>query len=154
MINPEYGRPPERDPAKIEMWKFCRDLQDAIAMAAQLHTEYSEELKDRAKTAAVSLIHQSYNNQLPYSFRITLPQGLTESPILEGREYSHISENTEVEQLNPETFIATEIREIRPDQIEFMDFNTKKWLVVFGHEMEIEPVFPDESSDGFPEATV
>jgi hypothetical protein len=126
-------RRPDEDRVMKEAREFCQDIKQALELAARRKEEDSEELRRMADQAAVSVIHHSMFDSLPYHLLVSLPDD-TEA---------HISRNWTILDDKPKTFIATDVRAISPQQVEFHHNPTDNWLIVFGHNMDIEPVFPD-----------
>lgn len=131
MSNPEIFKGPENDPNKEIMQKFCEDFKHAVNLATQLKERYSEELERAATTAAVALYHQSFQAQLPYPLRVTVGEGIN----------AHSSQHNVPIEDGLTTFVATDLRRIDSEEVVFRDFPHGLWYVVFGHDMEIEPVF-------------
>jgi len=134
MTNYNVFRMSDEERTMKEALKFCGDVKEALELAAQRNIEDSEELKRAAEQAAVSVIHRSMFDSLPYDLLVSLPENIP----------AHISRNWTILDDKPKTFIATDVRAISPQQVEFHHNPTDNWLIVFGHDINIEPVFPDK----------
>lgn len=128
-------------PSKLEKKarQFCRDIQRALELFKQLKdpATYSEELRKQAFGAAESLVHGSVFGVLPFRLLVTVPEGV----------YAHISRNMDILDEHPTQFEANEVRRLDTERIEFHDSqpqtpNSDKWLVVYGHNVQVVPILP------------
>lgn len=132
---------PEQDPIKNEAYEFCDALRHAIGIAAAFQREPSHDnwlrLEEAQKYIGELSPRPHWGHKPEFQLKIT-PRGDIQS---------HISRNMEVIRDNPGPTIVDAVDAIRTDEVVFYIHEEEKYLVIFGHEMEIEPVFSDEGSE-------
>jgi len=124
----------EKDPRYEEALRYCQELKDALELAKKLNgsDEPSDNQIRQAQAAAESVIHQGVFGGLPFRLNISIPEGVK----------AEISKSWEIIDAEPHHFEATEVRYIGKDQVDFHDGESDHWLVVYGHTLEIIPLFP------------
>lgn len=139
--SPEYNSASGETPLEREAREFCDALRLAISIAADFRRDRSDDNRERLEAAQESIGRLSPRPQWghPPAFRLKI------TPI--GEVDSHISKGMEILRDNPGPTIVDVVDAIREDEVVFYSQDDETYMVIFGHEMEIEPVIPDKSSE-------
>lgn len=125
---------PDEEKKKEAMQQFCDDFYAALDLVIELKNNYSDELNDRAKEWNSSLYMRSFQGGLFYPLKVTIGKDIT----------AHSSEYNQIIEEGLRDFTTTDLREVAVDKVVFFNFPHGPWHVVFGHDIQIEPIYDSE----------
>lgn len=136
MASPERSGEFKLDPRYREAFGFCQDIQRALVLWQKIASNDVDDWQEAhrlAVAAAESIIHQSAFGGLKFRLSVAVPPETN----------AHISRNWQIIEDKSQAFEASEIRSIDSRGIEFHDIISDNWLVVFGHNVQVNPVLPE-----------
>lgn len=120
-------KPPILTPEQRDALIFCERIQRAIAAAATTDNTPASE----AVMLADHVIQASVFGGLGYKLEIAIPESIT----------AQVSRDWIITIPRAHHFVASEVRYIGPDKVDFHNIDSDEWLTVFGHQLDISPLF-------------